>query len=51
MNKIIYAVGALSFILAACEDVNEKFDGLDEVVNDSKVVVENSKEYTLTADD
>ena len=51
MNKLIYAAGILSFALISCEDVNDKIDGLDEVVNNNKLVTDNSVEYTLTASD
>lgn len=51
MNKYILSAAVLSCLLAACEDVNDKIDGLDEVLDNSKLVVDNSVEYTLTSSD
>ena len=51
MKKLTYIAGLLPFLFAACEDVNDKIDGLDEIVENNKLVVDNSLKYTLTDDD
>ncbi len=51
MKKLTYIAGLLPFLFAACEDVNDKIDGLDEIVENNKLVVDNSITYTLTDDD
>lgn len=51
MNKYILSAALLSCLLAACEDVNDKIDGLDDVVAKNNSVVNNSIEYTLTSSD
>lgn len=51
MNKYILSAALLSCLFAACEDVNDKIDGLDDVLDSSKQVVDNSVEYTLTSSD
>lgn len=51
MNKYILSAALLSCLFAACEDVNDKIDGLDEVIAKNNSVVNNSIEYTLTSSD
>lgn len=51
MNKYILSAALLSCLFAACEDVNDKIDGLDEVIAKNNSLVNNSIEYTLTSSD
>lgn len=51
MNKYILSAALLSCLFAACEDVNDKIDGVGGIVDKNKRVVDNTLSYTLTSSD